>query len=50
MSALTFEEAAELERLVTELGRFDPDSTADQGFEALGYDDERGSFLGRRVA
>ncbi|WP_371671204.1 hypothetical protein OG985_28450 [Streptomyces sp. NBC_00289] len=50
MSALTFEEAAELERLTIELGRFDLDSAAEQGFESLGYDDERGAFLGRRLA
>ncbi|MFF4244284.1 hypothetical protein ACFYY2_07390 [Streptomyces sp. NPDC001822] len=50
MSAITFEEAAEVERLLVELGRFNPDGAADQGFESLGYSDENGSFLGRRVA
>ncbi|WP_327431400.1 hypothetical protein [Streptomyces sp. NBC_01236] len=49
MSAITFEEAAEYERLVTELGRFDLDTAAGAGFESLGYDDDKGWFVGSRV-
>ncbi|SNS50925.1 hypothetical protein [Actinacidiphila glaucinigra] len=50
MSALTFEEAAEYERLVEELGRFDPETAPAAGLESLGYDDDKGWFVGRRAA
>ncbi|MCD7438965.1 hypothetical protein K4B79_12095 [Streptomyces lincolnensis] len=49
MSALTYEEAAEYERLVEELGRFDHETAGSAGLESLGYDDHKGWFLGRRV-
>ncbi|MCX5237204.1 hypothetical protein OG824_18560 [Streptomyces prunicolor] len=49
MNAITFEEAAEYERLVTELGRFDLDTAAGAGLESLGYDDNKGWFVGSRV-
>ncbi|EFL15303.1 hypothetical protein [Streptomyces sp. C] len=49
MNATTFEEAAEYERLVEELGRFDPASAGSAGLESLGYDDDKGWFVGRRV-
>ncbi|MFF7254771.1 hypothetical protein [Streptomyces microflavus] len=50
MTAVTFEEAAELERLTTELGRFSLETAAGAGLDSLGYDDDRGWFVGRRTA
>ncbi|WP_369186475.1 hypothetical protein [Streptomyces sp. R08] len=50
MTALTFEEAAEHERLLTELGRFSPDTAEGAGLESLGYDHDQGWFVGRRAA
>ncbi|MFE5971372.1 hypothetical protein ACFQ64_04320 [Streptomyces sp. NPDC056460] len=49
MIAVTFEEEAERNRLVIELGRFDLSTAAGQGLDELGYDDDRGWFVGRRV-
>ncbi|RPF45765.1 hypothetical protein EDD96_2329 [Streptomyces sp. Ag109_G2-6] len=50
MNALTYEEEAERERLVLELGRFDPETAAGAGLDSLGYDDDKGWFVGRRAA
>ncbi|MEV3858499.1 hypothetical protein AB0J38_29815 [Streptomyces sp. NPDC050095] len=50
MSAVTFEEAAELERLSIELGRFTYVSAACAGLDSLGYDEDKGWFVGRRAA
>jgi hypothetical protein len=49
MNAVTYEEAAEYERLVEELGRFDLETAGAAGLETLGYDDRKGWFVGRRV-
>ncbi|NWF28269.1 hypothetical protein HW130_18675 [Streptomyces sp. PKU-EA00015] len=50
MTAITFEEVAERERLIRELGRFDLSTAAGQGLDELGYDDDKGWFVGRRVS
>ncbi|MGW0705066.1 hypothetical protein ACWD4G_03660 [Streptomyces sp. NPDC002643] len=49
MNATTYEEAAEYERLVEELGHFDAETAGAAGLESLGYDDRKGWFVGRRV-
>ncbi|WP_282703773.1 hypothetical protein [Streptomyces sp. CC219B] len=49
MNAITYEEAAEYERLVEELGRFDSETAGAAGLDSLGYDDRKGWFVGRRV-
>ncbi|MFI0985002.1 hypothetical protein [Streptomyces exfoliatus] len=46
---ITFEEEAERERLVFELGRFDAETAGGAALESLGYDDDKGWFTGRRV-
>lgn len=50
MTALTYEEEAERERLLTELGRFDLETAAGAGLESLGYHDQKGWFVGRRAS
>ncbi|WP_412076917.1 hypothetical protein ACLF6K_17555 [Streptomyces xanthophaeus] len=49
MITVTFEEEAERNRLVIELRRFDLSTAAGQGLDELGYDDDKGWFVGRRV-
>ncbi|MGP3686264.1 hypothetical protein ACTVZO_16415 [Streptomyces sp. IBSNAI002] len=49
MITATFEEQAERDRLIAELGRFDLSTAAGQGLDELGYDDDKGWFVGRRV-
>ncbi|MEU2342636.1 hypothetical protein ABZ745_12560 [Streptomyces sp. NPDC013082] len=48
MITTTHEEEAERDRLVVELGRFDLSTAPGQGLEELGYDDNKGWFVGRR--
>ncbi|MGV9312569.1 hypothetical protein ACWDR0_10275 [Streptomyces sp. NPDC003691] len=50
MNAWVFEEAAEHERLLIELGRFTPETAGDAGLHSLGYRSDRGWFAGRRAA
>ncbi|MBT2544527.1 hypothetical protein J7E99_28465 [Streptomyces sp. ISL-44] len=49
MITVTFEEEVERDRLIVELGRFDLSTATSQGLDELGYDDDKGWFVGRRV-
>lgn len=49
MITVTFEEEAERDWLIVELGRFDLSAATGQRLDELGYDDDKGWFVGRRV-